>query len=492
MNERGFHMKKVLALALAVLMISGAFGALAEELPDTYTHATDASSKEMLTGEALDAALQFLADSSHYLYINRATPYYGNYTQFPETGFDTEWRSPVNGRVYRGPYYDPICRSVNWLTTNPNGSINSSVGSYWVCIPPNTDLVLENNELQGYEKKDCWQIIAYMAPGQSVQNFINNGRGSFYIDAALLSNYGLQMGWEDRNILNVQVKLTKAVQRELTPQEYYDGELPTTSTWLVAGRWAAVPGWGPDAGEDQMRSIAQFWGCATGDEAALNLNTDEERAAYIERANNDPAVMEALTGCINYMHFEITQVLNIVQECGFDFEQASGKVNGIDMDHDGFLDRDENGELILQNYENHVLPEFAYELDQNLGWWYDGTNIIDEHGQKIVGANEDGTPILSDGTEEEAEETVTYELADNEFVGTANGKMGPITVKVTVDNDTITAIEVLEHSETSGYYERGLEVVDAIIAANSTDVDTISSATYTSKGIIDAVNDALK
>ena len=241
-----------------------------------------------------------------------------------------------------------------------------------------------------------------------------------------------------------------------------------------------------------MRSIAQFWGCATGDDAALNLNTDEERAAYIERANNDPAVMEALTGCINYMHFEITQVLNIVQECGFDFEQASGKVNGIDMDHDGFLDRDENGELILQNYENHVLPDFAYELDQNLGWWYDGANIIDEHGQKIVGANEDGTPILSDGTEEEAEEPVAYELADNEFVGTADGKMGPITVKVTVDNDVITGIEVLEHSETSGYYERGLEVVDAIIAANSTDVDTISSATYTSNGIINAVKDALK
>ena len=26
-----------------------------------------------------------------------------NYTQFPATGFDTEWRSPLNGRVYRGP-----------------------------------------------------------------------------------------------------------------------------------------------------------------------------------------------------------------------------------------------------------------------------------------------------------------------------------------------------------------------------------------------------
>ena len=476
-------MKKLLAFVLVAVMAFSALSAFAEELPDTYTHATAASSKEMLTGEALEAALQFLADSSHYLYINRATPYYGNYAQFPETGFDTEWRSPVNGRVYRGPYYDPISRSVNWLTTNPNGSINSSVGSYWICVPPNTDLTIEHKELVGYEKKDCWQIISYQAPGQTVQNFINNGRGSFYVDASLLSNYGLADGWEHRNILNVQVKLTKAVPRELTPQEYYDGWLPTTSSWLVAGVWGAVPGWGPDAGEDQFRSIAQFWGCATGKAAELNLNSDEERAAYIERANNDPAVMAALVGCINYMHFEITQVMNIVQECGFDFEQASGKVNGIDKDHDGFLDRDADGNLILQNYDKHILPDFAYELDQNLGWWFSGAYLIDEHGNKIIGANPDGTPIV-EGAQEE--------LADNEFIGYGQGNNGTIKVKVTKDGDKITAIEVLDHLETPGIFEEGVKIIDAMIAANSPDVDTITGATNTSNGIIAAVKDALK
>ena len=51
---------------------------LADDIPDTYTHATDTSSKQVLEGEQFEAALQYLADSSHYLYINRATPYYGN------------------------------------------------------------------------------------------------------------------------------------------------------------------------------------------------------------------------------------------------------------------------------------------------------------------------------------------------------------------------------------------------------------------------------
>lgn len=93
-------------MAAMVMVAASAVSAVgvAEEMewPDAYSHATDASSKEVLSGEQLDEALQFLMDSSHYWYINRATPYYGNFTKYPETGFDTQWRSPVNGRGYRG------------------------------------------------------------------------------------------------------------------------------------------------------------------------------------------------------------------------------------------------------------------------------------------------------------------------------------------------------------------------------------------------------
>lgn len=373
------------------------------DLPDTYTHATSASSKEVLSGEALEGALQYLADSSHYLYINRATPYYGNYTLFPETGFDTDWRSPLNGRVYRGPYSDPITRSVLWFTTNPNGSANVSIGSYWGAIPPNTELEINNHELEGYEPSDNWQIVCYMAPGQTVENFIRNGRGSMCIDGALASYYGLTNGWEDRNIVNVEVKLNKYIRREIDPQDYYDGLMPTTTSWLVAGTWAGVEGWGSDAGADQFRSIEQFWGCATGDSAELNFTTDEERSAYIERARADTTLAETLKGSLNYLYFEVMQIVNITQEIGFDHEQAAGKANGLDMDHDGLLDRypegeDAAGEVILQNAygpDAYLLPEWAYELNFNLGWWHalDGS-LIDPEGKKIVGANADGTYIL--------------------------------------------------------------------------------------------------
>ena len=252
------NFKRLLATVICAMMLLTSV-AFAEQvdLPDTYTHATDASSKEVLSGEQLDAARQFLLDSSHYWYINRATPYYGNYTLYPETGFDTQWRSPANGRVYRGPYYDPLTRSVNWLTTSPNGAINSSIGSYWACVAPNTQIEINNNELQGYQVSDEWQMISVMSPGQTVDNFIRNERGSLYIDASLVSNYGLDAGWEYRNILMVEVELDHYVPRNCTPEEYYNGELPTTSSWLLEGRVAGVESW---AG--QFLTIPQYWGCA--------------------------------------------------------------------------------------------------------------------------------------------------------------------------------------------------------------------------------------
>ena len=78
------------------------------------------------------------------------------------------------------------------------------------------------------------------------------------------------------------------------------------------------------------------------------------------------------------------------------------------------------------------------------------------------------------------------------LTGTADGFMGPITVSVTMDGDTITAVEVVSNSETPEIAGTALEQIPAaIVAANSADVDVVSGATYTSNGIINAVKNAL-
>ena len=82
---------------------------------------------------------------------------------------------------------------------------------------------------------------------------------------------------------------------------------------------------------------------------------------------------------------------------------------------------------------------------------------------------------------------------DGALTGTADGFIGPITVEVTMDGDTITSVTVVDNSETLSIASGALEQIpEAIVAANSPDVDVVAGATYTSNGIINAVKNALE
>lgn len=84
------------------------------------------------------------------------------------------------------------------------------------------------------------------------------------------------------------------------------------------------------------------------------------------------------------------------------------------------------------------------------------------------------------------------ELAANEYIGEANGFGGPIKVKVTMDGDKIAKIDVLSHGDTPGICDKAFAAVpQAIIDAQSTQVDVAAGATFSSKGIMAAVEDAL-
>ena len=84
------------------------------------------------------------------------------------------------------------------------------------------------------------------------------------------------------------------------------------------------------------------------------------------------------------------------------------------------------------------------------------------------------------------------ELAANEYIGEANGFGGPIKVKVTMDGDKIAKIDVLSHGDTPGICDKAFATIpQAIIDAQSTQVDVAAGATFSSKGIMAAVEDAL-
>lgn len=77
--------------------------------------------------------------------------------------------------------------------------------------------------------------------------------------------------------------------------------------------------------------------------------------------------------------------------------------------------------------------------------------------------------------------------------GTGVGKHGDVTVAVTFDGGKITDIKVVKEQENK-VLARGVytDLKDQVIATNSTDLDVISGATFSSKGFLDAVKDAAK
>lgn len=85
----------------------------------------------------------------------------------------------------------------------------------------------------------------------------------------------------------------------------------------------------------------------------------------------------------------------------------------------------------------------------------------------------------------------TSDLQDGVYYGSAYGYRSTITVKVTISGGEIVSIEIVSQDEDSAYFSLAKTIISSIISAQSTSVDTISGATYSSKGILMAVANAL-
>ena len=113
-------------------------------------------------------------------------------------------------------------------------------------------------------------------------------------------------------------------------------------------------------------------------------------------------------------------------------------------------------------------------------------------------AGDDKTTDTSDGnvSDADAEDTATTDsdnvYKDGTYTGEAEGYGGTIQVEVTLTGDEITSINVVSApGEDSAYLSQAESVIDSILSAQSTDVDTVSGATFSSTGILNAVDAAL-
>lgn len=91
-----------------------------------------------------------------------------------------------------------------------------------------------------------------------------------------------------------------------------------------------------------------------------------------------------------------------------------------------------------------------------------------------------------------AETIATGKYKDGTYSGSAYGYRGSISLEVTVKSGNISDITVTSFDDDDEFfYKAEQKIISSIIEAQDTDVSTVSGATYSSRGIIDAVADAL-
>ena len=84
-------------------------------------------------------------------------------------------------------------------------------------------------------------------------------------------------------------------------------------------------------------------------------------------------------------------------------------------------------------------------------------------------------------------------LTDGTYTGEGKGNNGNITVEVTVEQGKLAGVTVTDHSETKGLGDTAMEsLIEVMVANNTTNVDAVSGATFSSNGLKEAVQQALR
>lgn len=114
----------------------------------------------------------------------------------------------------------------------------------------------------------------------------------------------------------------------------------------------------------------------------------------------------------------------------------------------------------------------------------------------VYAATQEETAVKKEETKEKKEEKKTaakgtFDLEDGVYKGTGTGYAGDITVSVLIKDKQIVSIDILSSSDDAAFFTRAKAVIDKIIEGQMLDVDTVSGATFSSRGIISAVKNAL-
>ena len=144
----------------------------------------------------------------------------------------------------------------------------------------------------------------------------------------------------------------------------------------------------------------------------------------------------------------------------------------------------------------NILAKQSLKVDVVSGATYSSNGIIKAVKNALTG-EEDKTAAKASGSSKSAgsvgtaDESGTYK--DGTFTGSASGYHGTVKVSVTIKNNKIKSIKILENHDDAAYFNRAKGILlPLMIKKQSTNVDSVSGATFSSNGIIKAVHNALK
>ena len=83
--------------------------------------------------------------------------------------------------------------------------------------------------------------------------------------------------------------------------------------------------------------------------------------------------------------------------------------------------------------------------------------------------------------------------ADGVFVGAAEGFGGLVEIQATIEDGYITSVDILDAShEDDAWLDMAIVLLDQIEREQTTNLDVVSGATYTSAGILNGTAEALR
>lgn len=148
---------------------------------------------------------------------------------------------------------------------------------------------------------------------------------------------------------------------------------------------------------------------------------------------------------------------------------------------------------------DRIIESQALDVDTISGATFSSNGIISAVKNALTGEKDSGETgqSQSGGTAAAGSSTSVAQVEDasgykdGTYYGTGTGFGGTLKVQVDISGGKIAAIQILENNDGSEYISKASSIINAIISSQSTNVDTVSGATYSSVGIIQAVRDAL-